>query len=217
MSDFESSAAALGVPVQCLRGLLAHQIALSQASRNRHCPPPTKCQGSQAPVRGMNQRQVRTAGTSLLHVVFTLPARIAAIASEQGHVYISCSRLTRRQSPRLQQADPNRPAPSRLHVVAPHLGLGRDDPSPHVHMNRAGWWNRSTARCCIGLPSQTISFRLKRFCCRRLFRRLILEMLLAAHHAGRLQFFRNHATLAGKPRSTPDPSHRWHRTEVVRL
>jgi hypothetical protein len=32
----------------------------------------------------------------------------------------------------------------------------------------------------------------------RLFRRLMLEMLLAAHHAGRLQFFGDHAHLAGK-------------------
>ena len=33
----------------------------------------------------------------------------------------------------------------------------------------------------------------------RLFRRLFLEMLVAAHHAGRLQFFGNHARLADKP------------------
>ncbi len=32
----------------------------------------------------------------------------------------------------------------------------------------------------------------------RLFRRLMLEMLLAAHDAGRLQFFGDHAHLAGK-------------------
>src|SRR6202021_2797794 len=32
----------------------------------------------------------------------------------------------------------------------------------------------------------------------RLFRRLMLEMLLAAHHAGRLQFFGDHVHLAGK-------------------
>jgi len=32
----------------------------------------------------------------------------------------------------------------------------------------------------------------------RLFRRLMLEMLLAAHDAGRLQFFGNHTHLAGK-------------------
>src|SRR5664279_5381099 len=32
----------------------------------------------------------------------------------------------------------------------------------------------------------------------RLFRRLMLEMLLAVHDAGRLQFFGDHAHLAGK-------------------
>src|SRR5260370_10101238 len=32
----------------------------------------------------------------------------------------------------------------------------------------------------------------------RLLRHLMLEMLLAAHHAGRLQFFGDHAHLAGK-------------------
>jgi hypothetical protein len=38
----------------------------------------------------------------------------------------------------------------------------------------------------------------------RLFRRLMLEMLLAAHDAGRLQFFGDYAHLAGKARMLLD-------------
>jgi len=36
----------------------------------------------------------------------------------------------------------------------------------------------------------------------RLFRRLMLEMLLAAHAAGRLQFFGDYATSPARPRSS---------------
>jgi hypothetical protein len=66
---------------------------------------------------------------------------------------------------------------------------------PHVHMIVPGGGISLDGTRWIGcrpnylLPVKVLS---------RLFRRLMLQMLLAAHHAGRLQFFGDHAHLAGK-------------------
>ena len=66
---------------------------------------------------------------------------------------------------------------------------------PHVHMIVPGGGISLDGTRWIGcrpnylLPVKVLS---------RLFRRLMLEMLFAAHHAGRLQFFGDHAHLAGK-------------------
>jgi len=71
---------------------------------------------------------------------------------------------------------------------------------PHLHMIVPGGGISLDGTRWIGgrsnylLPVKVLS---------RLFRRLMLEMLLAAHDAGRLQFFGDHAHLAGRPRSRP--------------
>jgi len=81
----------------------------------------------------------------------------------------------------------------RLHVGAPHLG------SALTHHRMCTWWCRR--RLVAGrievdrvppalLPDRGGSLRL--------FRRLLLEMLVAAHDAGCLQFFGTHARLADK-------------------
>src|SRR6202035_5299485 len=72
---------------------------------------------------------------------------------------------------------------------------GRGCHHPRVHMIVPGGGISLDGTRWIGcrsnylLPVKVLS---------RLFRRLMLEMLLAAHDAGRLQFFGDHAHLAGK-------------------
>src|SRR6202142_1380472 len=79
MSAIESGPpVALGGHVMRCADCLHTQIAYNSC-RNRHCP---KCQGSQA-LAWMKQRKSELLGVPYFHVVFTLPARIAAIASQK--------------------------------------------------------------------------------------------------------------------------------------
>src|SRR6266852_5565374 len=104
MSAIESCrTAALGGHVMRCEDCLHTQIAYNSC-RNRHCP---KCQGSQA-LAWMKQRKSELLDVPYFHVVFTLPARIAAIAYRtRPSSTISCSRLPRRQC-RTIAADPKR-------------------------------------------------------------------------------------------------------------
>src|SRR5712664_3833654 len=138
--------------------------------------------------------QVRTAGRPLL------PRRIHAAGADcrhrlpeqgrrlrslvQGFLADNAHDCGRSQPPGRQD---------RLHLGTPHLGL-RDEPSSTRPHDRAGWWLSLDGTRWIGgrsnylLPVKVLS---------RLFRRLMLEMLLAAH-AGHLQFFGDYAHLASK-------------------
>jgi Putative transposase/ABC transporter len=81
-----------------------------------------------------------------------------------------------------------------LHVGTAHVGLRADAPPACAH-GRAGW--RPVARrievdrvpTALFLPVEVLS---------ALFRRLFLEMLVAARDTGHLQFFGDHAPLADK-------------------
>src|SRR5512138_1896428 len=73
--------AALGGHVLRCEGCGADQIAYNSC-RNRHCP---KCQGSAAR-RWLDARQAELLPVAYYHVVFTLPAPIAAIAYQNKSV-----------------------------------------------------------------------------------------------------------------------------------
>src|SRR5258708_36682300 len=82
MSAIESCrTVALGGHVMRCEDCLHTQIAYNSC-RNRHCP---KCQGSQA-LAWMKQRNSELLDVPYFHVVFTLPARIAAIAYQNKAV-----------------------------------------------------------------------------------------------------------------------------------
>src|SRR6266852_8595714 len=132
MSAIESCrTAALGGHVMRCEDCLHTQIAYNSC-RNRHCP---KCQGSQA-LAWMKQRKSELLDVPYFHVVFTLPARIAAIAyQKKPSSTISCSRLPRRQCARL------RPIPSAWasRSASPRYSTpGASSTRPH---DRAGWWD----------------------------------------------------------------------------
>src|SRR6476469_10810917 len=82
MSSIESCrTVALGGHVMRCEDCAHTQIAYNSC-RNRHCP---KCQGSQA-LAWMKQRKSEMLDVPSFHVVFTLPARIAAIAYQNKAV-----------------------------------------------------------------------------------------------------------------------------------
>jgi hypothetical protein len=82
MSAIESCrTVALGGHVMRCEDCSHTQIAYNSC-RNRHCP---KCQGSQA-LAWMKQRNSELLDVPYFHVVFTLPARIAAIAYQNKAV-----------------------------------------------------------------------------------------------------------------------------------
>src|SRR5437879_13600182 len=77
------------------------QIAYNSC-RNRHCP---KCQGSQT-LAWMKQRNSELLDVPYFHVVFTLPARIAAIAYQNKAVIYDLLFKTSSQTLRHIPADP---------------------------------------------------------------------------------------------------------------
>src|SRR5476651_2876962 len=191
MSAIESCrTAALGGHVMRCEDCLHTQIAYNSC-RNRHCP---KCQGSQA-LEWMKQRKSELMDVPYFHVVFTLPARIAAIAYQNKAVVYDLLFKASSQTMRTIAADPKHLGVKIGFTSVLHTWGSAMTHHPHVHMIVPGGGISLDGTRWIGcrpnylLPVKVLS---------RLFRRLMLEMLLAAHNAGRLQFFGDHARLADK-------------------
>jgi hypothetical protein len=166
------------------------QIAYNSC-RNRHCP---KCQGAQA-FAWMEQRKAELLGVSYFHVVFTLPAPIADIAYQNKAVVYDLLFKASSQTMRTIAADPKRLGVRIGFTSVLHTWGSAMTHHPHVHMIVPGGGISLDGTRWIScrpdylLPVKVLS---------RLFRRLMLEMLLAAHAAGHLQFFGDQAHLAGK-------------------
>ena len=191
MSAIESCrTVALGGHVMRCEDCSHTQIAYNSC-RNRHCP---KCQGSQA-LAWMKQRKSELLDVPYFHVVFTLPARIAAIAYQNKAVVYDLLFKASSQTMRTIAADPKHLGVKIGFTSVLHTWGSAMTHHPHVHMIVPGGGISLDGTRWIGcrpnflLPVKVLS---------RLFRRLMLEMLLAAHETGRLQFFGDHAHLAGK-------------------
>src|SRR5216683_2978866 len=190
MSAIESCrTVALGGHVMRCEDCSHTQIAYNSC-RNRHCP---KCQGSQA-LAWMKQRKSELLDVPYFHVVFTLPARIAAIAYQNKAVVYDLLFKASSQTMRTIAADPKRLGVKIGFTSVLHTWGSAMSHHPHVHMIVPGGGISLDSTRWIGcrsnylLPVKVLS---------RLFRRLMLEMLLAAH-AGRLKFFGDYAHLASK-------------------
>ena len=186
MSAIESCrTAALGGHVMRCEDCLHTQIAYNSC-RNRHCP---KCQGSQA-LAWMKQRKSELLGVPYFHLVFTLPGRIGTIAYQNKAVVYDLLFKASSQTMLTIAADPKRLGVKIGITSVLHSWGSAMTHHPHVHMIVPGGGISLDGTRWIGcrpnylLPVKVLS---------RLFRRLMLEMLLAAHHAGRLQFFGDHA------------------------
>jgi hypothetical protein len=181
MSAIESCrTAALGGHVaRCEK--CAHTQISYNSCRNRHCP---KCQGAVAK-EWLAAREADLLPVPYYHVVFTLPAAIANIAYQNKAVIYNLLITI--------AADPKHLG-ARVGITSVlHTWGSAMTHHPHVHMIVPGGGisldGKSWISCRPGffLPVRVLS---------RLFRRLFLEKLIAAHNASHLKFFGDHAALA---------------------
>ena len=159
-----------------------HQRICYSSCRNRHCP---KCQ-SLARAQWLEDRRAEVLDTQYFHVVFTLPAEMAAIAAQNNAVVYGILFRSVAETLRTIAADPKHLGAeigffAVLHTWGSNLSL-----HPHLHVVVPGGGlspdgNRWVS--CRGgyfLPVRVLS---------RLFRRLFLEALEKAFRAGELRFF----------------------------
>ena len=167
----------------------AHTVIAYNSCRNRHCP---KRQGAAAR-EWLAEREAELLPVGYFHVVFTLPGPIADIAYQNKAIIYDLLFRASAETVLTIAADPK-------HLGA-HIGItavlhtwgSAMTHHPHIHMIVPGGgialdgkrW--VSCRPSIFLPVQVLS---------RLFRRLVLQKLLAAHKADQLSFFGQHAHLA---------------------
>jgi Putative transposase/Transposase zinc-binding domain len=171
---------------KCAQTLIAYN-----SCRNRHCP---KCQSAAARA-WLAERQADLLPVPYFHVVFTLPAQIADIAYQNKAVIYDILFKAAAETMLTIAADPKHLG-ARIGITAVlHTWGSALVHHPHVHMIvPGGGFSLDGQRWVSGrpryfLPVQVLS---------RLFRRLFLNKLLAAHQAGQLNFFGNHAALAAR-------------------
>jgi hypothetical protein len=169
----------------------AHEAIAYNSCRNRHCP---KCQGAAAK-QWLAEREAELLPVPYYHVVFTLPASIADIAYQNKAVIYDLLFKAAAETLITIAADPKHLG-ARIGMTAVlHTWGSALTHHPHVHMIVPGGGisldGKHWISCRPGffLPVRVLS---------RLFRRLFLEKLVAAHEAGRLQFFGDHASLADR-------------------
>jgi hypothetical protein len=166
-----------------------HLAVSYNSCRNRHCP---KCQGAAARA-WLAEREADLLPVPYFHVVFTLPGPLAAIAFHNKAVVYDLLFKAAAETLQTIAADP-RLLGARIGLVAVLHSWGSAlTHHPHVHCIVPGGGlspdGQRWIACRPGffLPVRVLS---------RLFRRLFLEKLAAAHAQGRLDFFGNLAHLA---------------------
>lgn len=154
------------------------QIAYNSC-RNRHCP---KCQGSVAR-RWLAERQADLLPVEYFHVVFTVPAPIAAIAFYNPAVAYDLLFKVTAETLRTIARDPKHLGAEIGLTAVLHTWGSALTHHPHLHcivpgggLSPAGQWQ--PCRRGFFLPVRVLS---------RLFRRRFLEELIARHD--QLQFF----------------------------
>jgi hypothetical protein len=184
--------AALGGHVLRCDACAQVQIAYNSC-RNRHCP---KCQ-ARAARRWLEARQADLLPVDYYHLVFTLPAPIAAIAYYNKTVIYDLLFAVAAETLRTIAADPKHLGAQVGVTLVLHTWGSALTHHPHVHGIVPGGGlaadGERWVRCRPGffLPVRVLS---------RLFRRRFLEELATAHRGGRLQFFGEHAGLS-EPRA----------------
>jgi hypothetical protein len=172
-----------------------HTHIAYNSCRNRHCP---KCQGTAAK-EWLAEREAELLPVPYFHVVFTLPAPIGDIAYQNKAVIYDILFKAAAETLVTIAADPKHLG-ARIGLTAVlHTWGSALTHHPHVHCivpggglslacpgQRSGGERWISCRPGFFLPVRVLS---------RLFRRLFLEKLAAAHDAGRLRFFGNHARL----------------------
>jgi hypothetical protein len=171
----------------------ANTIIAYNSCRNRHCP---KCQAAAAK-EWLAEREAELLPVGYFHLVFTLPGPIADIAYQNKTVIYGLLFTAAAEATLTIAADPKRLGAKIGITAVLHSWGSAMTHHPHVHMIVPGGgislagtrWVSCRPR--FFLPVRVLS---------RLFRRLFLSKLVAAHQAGRLVFFGDHAVLA-EPRA----------------
>ncbi len=159
--------------------------------RNRHCP---KCQGAAAR-QWLAERQAELLPVAYYHVVFTLPAPIAAIAFQNKAAIYDLLFKAAAETLITIAADPKHLGARAGITAVLHTWGSAMTHHPHIHMIvPGGGLSPDGARWIACRPGFFLPVRVLS----RLFRRLFLEGLAALHHAGRLAFSGDLAALAGK-------------------
>ena len=167
----------------------AHTRIAYNSCRNRHCP---KCQWTAAQA-WLEAREAELLPVPYYHVVFTLPAALGALAYQNKARVYGLLLKTAAETLTTIAADPKHLG-ARIGVIAVLHSWGQTlDHHPHVHcIVPAGGISLDGSRWVVCRPGFFLPVRVLS----RLFRRLFLEKLIAAHKAGHLKFFGDHAALA---------------------
>ena len=182
--------AALGGHVaRCENAACGHTVIAYNSCRNRHCP---KCQGAAAK-EWLAEREAELLKVPYFHVVYTLPAPIADLAYTNKAVLYGILFKASAEATLTIAGDPNHLGARVGLTSVLHSWGSAMTHHPHVHMIVPGGGlsvDGSTWIACrpnFFLPVRVLS---------RLFRRLVIEMLVAAHETGKLDFYGTHAPLA---------------------
>jgi len=180
--------AALGGHIEGCQDCGHRRIAYNSC-RNRHCP---KCQGAAAH-HWLAARQADLLPVGYFHVVFTLPAEIADIASQNKAVVYDLLFRAASETMMTIAADPKHLG-ARIGITAVlHTWGSALTHHPHIHMIvPGGGISLDGQRWVSSRPAFLLPVRVLG----SLFRRLFLTRLLELHTAGRLQFFGKQAELA---------------------
>src|SRR5919108_2644576 len=167
----------------------SYTVIAYNSCRNRHCP---KCQGAAAR-EWLAEREAELLPVPYFHVVFSLPGQIADIAYQNKAVIYDLLFKASSETMLTIAADPKRLG-ARIGILSVlHTWGSALNHHPHVHMIVPGGGFSLDGQHWIScrprylLPVEVLS---------ALFRRLLLEKLLAAHAAGELQFFGSHTKLS---------------------
>ena len=166
----------------------AHQRIAFNSCRNRHCP---KCQ-SLVRAQWLEERQAELLPTEYFHVVFTVPAEIAAIAYQNKAVVYELLFRATAQTLRTIAADPKHLGAEIGFIALLHTWGQQLLHHPHLHCVVPGGGIDAQGKRWIAcrpgffLPVRVLS---------RLFRRLFLAQLRSAFEHQQLQFFNALAAL----------------------
>ena len=167
----------------------SHTTIAYNSCRNRHCP---KCQGAAAK-EWLAERQADLLPAPYFHVVFTLPAAIADIAYHNKAVIYDILFKGSAETLITIAADPKHLG-ARIGITSVlHTWGSAMTHHPHVHMIVPGGGLSADGQSWI--PCKPHFFLPVRVLA-KLFRRVFLEKLVAAHEDGRLTFFGDHSALS---------------------
>lgn len=182
--------AALGGHVaRCENAACGHTVIAYNSCRNRHCP---KCQGVAAR-EWMEARAAELLPVPYFHVVFTLPAAIADIAYQNKALIYDLLFKVSAETMTTIAADPKHLGAKIAITSVLHTWGSAMTHHPHVHMIVPGGGIATGGTRWI---AKRPNFLLPVLVLSKLFRRLMLERLTAAHAEGLLSFYGAHAHLA---------------------